>query len=197
MDMMIPAYVAMAIAVNGLMTLPLNLSEYVTNKVYKRFDATPMGKGNVVIVQVLVYFLAALVSAATVVILGWWLYRINILGAWYVIAFAMLLSCAAIFSIGFFIAAVFKNAKNAQVASYIVYFVMLFLSGTTLPLQIMPHNIRTVANFLPLTHAVSLLQEAFDGQPLGEQWVAMVVLTGVLIFCGGVGGVMYRKRKWA
>ena len=196
MDAMIPAFVGMVIAVNGIMTLPLNLSEYMTNKVYKRFDATPVGKGNIVLVQVFVYLLAALLSTAIVLITGRVLYNINIVGNVYVILFAVLLSCASLFALGFFIASVFKNGKIAQVVSYIVYFLMIFLSGATIPLEIMPENMRLYANALPLTHVVTLLQGAFNGQPLGEQVTAVLVLLGVAVVCGSIGAVSYRRRKW-
>ncbi|MCL2249441.1 MAG: ABC transporter permease [Oscillospiraceae bacterium] len=196
MDAMIPAFVGMVIAVNGIMTLPLNLSEYMTNKVYKRFDATPVGKGNIVLVQVFVYLLAALLSTAIVLGTGRLLYDINIAGNVYAILFAILLSCVSIFALGFFIASVFKNGKIAQVVSYIVYFLMLFLSGATMPLEIMPENMRLYANALPLTHVVSLMQGTFSGQPLGEQLTAIFVLVGVAIVCGGVGAVSYRRRRW-
>jgi len=197
MDAMIPALIGMIIAVNGIMTLPLNLSEYMASKVYKRFDATPIGKGNIILVQVLVYLLAALASTAIVVIVGKIIYDINIMGAWYIILPSILLSCAAVFAIGFFIAARFKSGKLAQIVSYIVYFVMLFLSGATIPLEIMPENIRTVANILPLTHVVVLLQSVFNGQPIGEQLTALFILLAIATIGSIVGAILYSQRKWA
>jgi ABC-2 type transport system permease protein len=197
MDAMIPALVGMVIAVNGIMTLPLVLSEYMTNKVYKRFDATPIGKGSVIFVQVFVYLLAALVSAGIVIVSGWAIYDVRIPGAWHIIIPSIFLSCIAVFSMGFFIAAAFKNGKTAQVVSYVVYFVMLFLSGATVPLELMPDNMRTAANALPLTHVVDLLQGTFHGQAVGEQVVAIIVLLGVAAVSIALGAMMYRRRKWA
>ena len=197
MDVMIPALLGMVIAVSGIMTLPLNLSEYMSTKVYKRFDATPVGKGNIIGVQIFIYVLAALFSAAIVIIAGRLLYNVNIDGNPLIIIFAILLSCAAVFSMGFFIAAVFKSGKVAQVVSYIVYFVMIFLSGATIPLEIMPENMRGYANVLPLTHVVSLLQNTFAGQPIAEQFTAIIVLLGIIIVCGVLGAISYRRRNMA
>jgi len=64
-------------------------------------------------------------------------------------------------------------------------------------LEVMPDNIRTVANFLPLTHVVSLLQSAFDGQLMGEQQTAVMVLGGIISVCGTIGAISYKRRKWA
>lgn len=44
MDISVPAYSAMVIGVTGLMSLPLTLSGYKERKIYKRFNATPVGK---------------------------------------------------------------------------------------------------------------------------------------------------------
>jgi ABC-2 type transport system permease protein len=197
MDVMIPAIIGMVIAVNGIMTLPLNLSEYMADKVYKRFDATPIGKGSIILVQVFVYLLATLVSAVIIIIAGRLIYNINIAGTWYIIIPAVLLSCAAIFSMGFFIAAIFKSGKVAQVVSYIVYFVMLFLSGATIPLEIMPESVRAFANFIPLTHVVALLQNIFNGEPIGGQFTAIIILLSLIVGCGFIGAISYRQRKWA
>lgn len=44
MDVSVPAYSVMVIGVTGLMSLPLTLAGYKEKKIYKRFDASPVGK---------------------------------------------------------------------------------------------------------------------------------------------------------
>jgi ABC-2 type transport system permease protein len=39
----------------------------------------------------------------------------------------------------------------------VLFYPMLFLSGASLPLEVMPAPIKKVASFLPLTYAVKLL----------------------------------------
>ena len=39
------------LAVVGIMAFPLTLAQYKERKIYKRFDATPLGKGAVIAVQ--------------------------------------------------------------------------------------------------------------------------------------------------
>ena len=197
MDAMIPGLIGMIIAVNGVMTLPLNLSEYMTNKVYKRFDATPMGKDNIVVVQLIVYVLATFVSAAIIIIFGKILHNINILGGWHLIILAILLSSASMFAIGFFVASIFKDGKHAQIMSYVIYFLMIFLSGATIPLEIFPEGMRTIANTLPLTHAVTFLQNVFGGQDIRYQVTEILILFGVVAACLSIGIWSYKRRKWA
>lgn len=51
-DVSVPAYCVMVIGVTGLMSLPLTLAEYKEKKIYKRFDATPVGKKSIMVAQV-------------------------------------------------------------------------------------------------------------------------------------------------
>ena len=60
MDVSVPAYSAMIIGVTGLMAVPLTLAGYKENRIYKRFDASPAGKGMVIAAQVLVNLLMTL-----------------------------------------------------------------------------------------------------------------------------------------
>ena len=58
---------------------------------------------------------------------------------------------------------------------------MLFLSGAAIPLEIMPETIKKVANFLPLTYVVDILQGMWFGEPISGYLTEVLVLTGTLI----------------
>jgi ABC-2 type transport system permease protein len=72
----------------------------------------------------------------------------------------------------------------AQVVGNVVYFPMLFLSGATLPQEIMPEGIRQIAQWLPMTHLVDLMQDLWLGD--GWSWSAALILAAML----GVGTVV-------
>lgn len=197
MDVSVPAYLGMVIAVGGLMTLPLGLIEYQSGKIYKRFDATPIGKENIVLVQILVCLVACIISSIILVAAGKILYDIHIDGQWFVIIPLFLISLASIFSIGFLITALFKNTKVAQAASWILYFLMLFTSGATLPAELFPEGLKTFTDFLPLTHVVEVLQCSFYGDPLDTVGISIAVILVVTLVCTTAGVVLYKRRKWA
>jgi ABC-2 type transport system permease protein len=197
MDREVPALIALIIAVNGIMTLPLTLSEYQSSKAYKRFDASPVSKNGVICAQVVVYMLSTVIGTAVMLIYGKLAYNITITGQWYAIIPAFLLSVFSIFSIGFFIASVFSNAKASQLVSYLLYFIMMFLSGATMPSEMFPAGVKTFSKILPLTHAVQLSQNTFEGAPIGDSLFAILVLSATLVVCGAVGAIMYRRRRWA
>ncbi|BDC50045.1 hypothetical protein F183_A23610 [Bryobacterales bacterium F-183] len=61
-------------------------------------------------------------------------------------------------AMGGIIAAVSNSMAESQIIIQILYFPMLFLSGATIPLQIMPEWVQTVAQFVPSTHLFSGVQ---------------------------------------
>jgi len=71
-----------------------------------------------------------------------------------------------IFSIGFLIAAIAPNNRAASAIAFSLYFPMLFLSGATMPLQMMPKFIADISRFIPLTYCVEILQGTWMGDPL-------------------------------
>ena len=55
-------------------------------------------------------------------------------------------------SVGLIIASVVNSMQESQIVIQLLYLPMLMLSGATVPLNIMPDWLQTVAQFLPATH---------------------------------------------
>lgn len=196
MDVSVPAYAAMIIGVTGLMAFPLGVATYKENKVYKRFDATPAGKGIIITAQAAVSFCMTLAGFSLLFLVGKLVYHIRIAGSFAAIGAALLLSIAAIFALGFFLTAIAPNVRISNLLCYISYFVMIFLSGATMPKELFPEAMRRAAQILPLTHAVNILQGAFRGAPLREYQNSVIVLAAVLLGCTAAGAWLYRKKSW-
>jgi ABC-2 type transport system permease protein len=68
---------------------------------------------------------------------------------------------------------------------------MLFLSGAGLPREILPDNLVTVGNFLPLTHVVDLLKDVW----YNNSWnlTSMAVIIGMMLVAGVIS---VRTFRW-
>lgn len=197
MDVSVPANIAMIIGVTGLMAFPLTISSYKENKIYKRFDATPAGKGIIIAIQALVNFCMTILGFALLFIVGKTVYHIQISGHWLAIASVLLLSIITIFSIGFLFTAIAPTSKITNLLCYISYFVMIFLSGSTMPKEIFPENIKKISAFLPLTHVVNVLQGTFRGAAFHEYKNSILVLTSIMVVCIISGALLYKKKSWS
>lgn len=192
-DLLTAGYICMVIAVSGLVSLPITLSQYRENKILKRFMATPIKPLDILVSQLIVNAIITLIGSALLIIIGKIIYDLRFLGNVLEVLLGMLLIIFSIFSIGLFIAAITKNAKAAQAISFVLYFPMLFLSGATLPLRFMPDVIISISKFLPLTYGVELLQGLWLGGSLLEYLPQIGILLGVFILFGTISLITF---KW-
>jgi ABC-2 type transport system permease protein len=192
-DVSVPAYACLVIAVTGLMSFPLNLAEYRERKVLKRMRATPVGPFRLLAAQLNVN--VALTLAGLVALVGFAaaLFALRAPVHPWLVAPAAALAIVAIFGIGLMIAAVARTERGAVLFANLLYFPMIFLSGATLPSELFPQTLRDVTQVLPLTHAVTVLKAAWLG---GEGFpAASVVYLGVCaLVCIGVA---IRTFRWA
>lgn len=197
MDSSVPAYCVMVIGVTGLMAFPLTLAGYKEKKIYKRFDATPVGKRSIMLAQVSVNLAMTLIGIGILLAAGKILYDVQVRGWIPAVLVSLLLSVAAMFSMGFLFTALGKDAKIANLLCYLSYFVMLFLSGATIPDMFFSGTVKKIAAFLPMTYAVDLMQGVFAGDRLGGHGRELLVLGGVAAGCTAIGAILYRKKDWA
>jgi len=66
------------------------------------------------------------------------------------------------------------------VIGMVIFYPMMFLSGATIPLELMPETIQRVADFLPLTYVTRLLRGLWFGDGWGEHLLETAVLGGIL-----------------
>lgn len=196
MDVSVPAYAVMVMGVTGLMSLPLTLSGYKEKKIYKRFDATPVGKKSIMLAQMLVNLAMTLIGISILLIAGKLLYHIQIKGAFLSICVSILFSIAALFSMGFLFTAIGPDLKSTTLLCYLFYFIMLFLSGATMPDMLFPDTIKRISAFLPMTYAVDLMQGVFAGDSLGLHGKELLILGALTAICTAVGAVLYKRKDW-
>lgn len=179
-DFLVPSYVGMIIAVTGLMNLPITIAIYRERKILKRFMATPIKVYYVIISQVVVNFFITLVGLLLLVVVGKLAFNLHYLASGPSFILAFLLSIFSIFSFGFLIASVAPNANSANAIANLVYFPMLFLTGATIPLEVMPKTMVKISKIFPLTYAVDLLKGTWLGIK-GSYTLDIVFLTSTLI----------------
>lgn len=196
MDLSVPGYSVMVMGVAGLMSFPLTLAECKERKIYKRFDATPVGKKHIILAQITVNLILTAVGISILLIAGRLIYHIQIQGNIFSIAVAGLLSIATMFSMGFLFTAIGRDAKITNLLCYIFYFIMLFLSGATMPDMLFPESVRNVSKFLPMTYAVDLMQGIFVGDSLSMHGNELLILGSLTAAFTVIGAILYRKQDW-
>jgi len=71
-------------------------------------------------------------------------------------------------------------------------FPMMFLSGSAIPLEVLPHTVRRVAEFIPLTHVVTLMRGLWAGDAWGQHVTETIVLLATLVIGAAVSAKAFR-----
>ncbi len=185
-DASLPGYLGISISVVGLMSLPLTIGQYRQKKILKRFKATPLSPSVILGGQVFGSLLLIACSAGFVILIARVLYGYRIDGNVGGFVLSFFITLLAIFSIGFLVASMAKTEKAASLICNLIYFPMIFLSGSTFPLEMFPDNLRTVANLLPLTHGIEMMKQLSFGSTLSDMSSHAIVLIGYILVCGVV-----------
>jgi ABC-2 type transport system permease protein len=90
-------------------------------------------------------------------------------------------SCLSFFALAMLLAGILPNTRVATVVGNLVLYPMVYLSGATIPAQMLPDAVRNVARFLPLTHTVTLLQGLWKGDAWSLHQTELVVLLAMMV----------------
>lgn len=180
-DLSVPGYIGMVIGTIGMLNIPVTLANYREQGILRRFQATPIQPGVVLWAQVAVNVLMAVVSISLLVVAARLLYDLRIPTATLAMVPAILIGAFSFFAVGFVLAGVLPTPRTAQAVGMALFFPMLFLSGAAMPRQVMPEAVQRIADFLPLTHVVILLEDLwFTGTWNG---VSLAVIAALLLAC--------------
>ncbi|MCS6990331.1 MAG: ABC transporter permease [Chitinophagales bacterium] len=191
-DVSVPAYTAMIIATGGLLSITITLASYREKRILRRLKATPLRPQAVLGAHVMVVFLMTVLGMVLLVVAAKLVYGLRFNGNPFDVVLAFLLSSLSFFALGFVIAGLMPTARSAQAVSMVIFYPMLFLSGAAIPREVLPETIRQVAQFLPLTHVVSLLRGLWVGDSWEKYLLEVTVLSLMLILCLVVSSKTFR-----
>ena len=163
-DISTPGYTGMIIGTVGLIGLPITLAGYRQQGVLRRLRATPLHPSVILGAEVLVNLLMTALGIALLFVTARLAFDLRVPAAPLSVALALVLSCLSFFAVGFALAGLLPTVRVASAVGQAIFFPMLFLSGAALPRTELPDALRRVSEFLPLTHAVTLVQQLWiDG----------------------------------
>jgi len=143
----------------------------------RRYRLAPIGPGTMVLSSLVANYLLELPTIAMLVFCAIVFFhmplRINLL----TLLILVTVGTFAFAGFGLTIASVANTMQEAQVYNNVVWFTLLFLSGVTVPLPMLPHWIQRFAAFLPATYLVSSFQAIMvGGQSLFDHRAEMLAL---------------------
>lgn len=189
-DWYTPAYVAMAVAGFALIALPAHLVEYHESGVLRRFQASGLPKGTVLLSQAAVAMVVATVGCGLLVAAALAFAGASPPENLGLLIAAFLLCAAAVIAVGLLLGVLLPTARAAQSVGLLAWFVSLFVSGAGPPPEVLPEGLRTVGDWWPLTPVIRTLQEPW----LTGEWATRdsLVTLGIALVALAVAWRTYR-----
>jgi ABC-2 type transport system permease protein len=180
-DASIPAYTALIIATNGILSMTNLLARYREAQVLRRLRCTPLGVPALLGAFVGVNLTMTAAGMALLYVAARLVYRTRFDGDLGNVALGFLLGGLSIMTFGFVLAGLMRSARSAQAVAMVLFYPMIFLTGATVPLEILPKAVLKFARFLPLTHVVILLRGLWVGDPWRQHLQQVVILAAILV----------------
>ena len=180
-DVAIPSLTAVIIAMAGLMSNTMTMATYREKGILRRLRTTPVSPLIVLTAQVVVIFAMTCLGMLLLIAAGKLVYNVNFEGNVFSLLLGFILSSLSFFGIGFILAGIMPTVRTAWVASMVLVYPMLLLSGAFFSVEVLPTAVQKVSNFIPLTYVVNLLRGLWYGEPWGNYLLEVGVLAGMLV----------------
>ena len=166
--------------------------------ILRRFKVAPISAAPLLVASLLTGLLNFLPSALMMVLLSHFIYGMEFPERWPSLLLFVALGSVAFRSIGLLVAAVVNSMQESQILIQLIYFPMIFLSGATFPIEILPNWVQVLARFVPATHLVGGMKRILGHKEslLENQTAAgMLLLTAVLATFLGVKLFRWEKEE--
>ena len=177
MDWYVPSYIGLVIASIGTVSLPVHLSTYRERGVLRRFRASGVSEWALLGSQFLVGVCTCLLGALFVSVLGIFAYGVSTPVSIAGVAAAFVVAVFAFSALGVLIASLAPTARAAQGVGLLIWFIMMFISGTSAPLDQLPIWMVALAKALPLYHVVISLVDPWNGY--GSSLLQLTIVGGI------------------
>jgi ABC-2 type transport system permease protein len=178
-DWYVPAYVALVIASIGTVSLPVHLASYRERGVLRRFRASGVSEAALLGSQLMVSLGVAFIGALVITVVGMTAYGARVPASAAGVGLAYFVGVACFASIGVLLASLAPTARAAQSVGLLLWFMMLFVSGTSAPIDQLPPWMLTVGKWMPLYHVVLTLVYPWIGR--GFNWVQLGVVAAIAL----------------
>ncbi len=160
----------------------------------RRYRLAPIGPRTILMSNLLANYLLQLPTISLLLFTALVFFHMPMKIGWLTLLILVTVGTFAFAGFGLTIASVANTMQEAQIYNNIVWITLLFLSGVTFPLPMLPRWIQRLAMFFPSTYLVSAFQGVMaQAESLLDHWPEMLVLV-----TSGVFGLLFAMKlfRW-
>lgn len=178
----------------GVAFLFFNLRQQL---VLKRFFATPVKKGYIVLGEAISRVIFQMITAVVIIGIGVLVFKYTLVNGISTLLQILLLSFISLIvfmGFGFVVSSLAKNESTIPPFANLFTLPQFLLAGTFFPVSVFPKWLQYICNALPLTHFNTAMRNiAFEGAPLFSCWPNLLV---ILAWGVGIYAIAIKVFKW-
>ena len=186
-----PVLIAFTCGTFALQGLPTVLAGYRERGILRRLNATPVGAGRLLAAQLTVNLAITLAATVGILIVGDAAFGVPLPAQAAGFAAALLLTAAAMLSLGLLVAALARTGRVAAAVGTMLFLPLMFFAGLWIPQATMSPALRRIGDDTPLGAAVTALQHTMTGQ-----WPPAASLAVLAAYTVALATLAWRLFRW-
>ena len=176
--------IVLGILGNGLFGAGMRAVQEREENILRRYKVTPITPVPLLAASMITGVVLFVPSVILILWLAHQFYGMPVPGQLLSLLVFVCLGAIAFRSLGLIIAAVVNSSQESNILIQPIYMTMLFLSGATIPLTLMPHWLQNITQFIPATYLMTGIGGILlRGETLAANWPAIAALV-VTTFVG-------------
>ena len=181
---------------NGLWGAGMRAVQEREMNILRRFKVTPISPAPILIASVVTGWLVYLPAIVLIIGLAHGIYGMPLPENWLSLLALATLGVFAFRSMGLILASIVNSSQESTIGIQLLYMPMLFLSGATFPMGMLPAWAQIVGQFLPATYLVTGFQSVFlRKETLAQNWPAAAALTLTMVLATFISVQIFRWEK--
>jgi ABC-2 type transport system permease protein len=178
---MIGPLIGLTMMTNALLVAGMRSAEMRGRDMFRQYHLTPVRAIHLVLSDMIVGYLTFLPVLLVELAIVRFLYHAQFSGSYLAICAVCSVGYFSLSALGLLLSTIFNTAQEAAVVTQILFIVLMFLSGTTMPLDELPRFLQHVAIFTPPALVILSVEGAMRGSGLVQilPEMAALVLSGI------------------
>lgn len=187
MAFMMPGLLTTTLMSGSLFGVALPLVQQREIGLLRRLRVTPAPAASVAIAHGVSAMLTGAISLVVLIMLGRAFFGMQVAGTWVALFGVYVCGACALIPMGLLVGSTARDVRTAPAIANLLFFPMMFLSGSAMPFAVLPESVQRFARFLPTTY----LNESYSGVIVrGEGLITLAGSLAVLVAIGAVGMVL-------
>ena len=185
MAVMMPGLLTTTLMSSALFGVALPLVQQREIGLLRRLRVTPAPAAAVAIAHGVTAIVTGAISLVVLMLLARLLFDMQMAGSWFTLGVVYLCGACALVPMGLLVGSTARDIRTAPAISNLLFFPMMFLSGSAMPFAMLPDGVKRFARLLPTTY----LNETYSSVIVRGEGVWSIAGTLVVLLAIGAVGV--------